>query len=92
MRAVWTLVIAFCFNSMYVYNDGAIVNDHPIRRSVYTAFGWLLIHLPLSAGLLIGGHVSATATYEDELSKPLRWLWGGGLGIGMLGMWVIGQM
>lgn len=34
LRAVWTLVIAFCFNSMYVYTDGAIDSVHPIRRSV----------------------------------------------------------
>lgn len=91
LRAVWTLVIAFCFNSMYVYNDGAINNVHPIRRSVYTAFAWLTIHLPLSAGLLIGGHVSAAST-GGELDTGRRWLWGGGLGTGMLGMWIIAQM
>ena len=91
LRAVWTLVIAFCFNSMYVYTDGSIVNDHPIRRSVYTAFPWLLIHLPLSAGLLIGGHVSAVSTYE-EMHVDHRWLWGGGLGVGMFCMWIIAQL
>lgn len=91
MRAVWTLVIAFCFNSMYVYTDGAIDNVHPIRRSVYTAFVWLLIHLPMSAGLLIGGHVSAVATSE-ELDSGRRWLWGGGLGFGTLCMWIIAQL
>lgn len=91
MRAVWTLVIAFCFNSMYVYTDGAITNTHPIRRSVYTAFAWLLIHLPMSAGLLIGGHVAAVSTGE-ELDSGKRWLWGGGLGFGTLCMWIIGQL
>ena len=92
MRAVWTLVIGFCFNSMYVYTDGCINNTHPIRRSVYTAFPWLLIHLPMSAGLLIGGHVSASSTFEDELSSGKRWLWGGGLGLGMFCMWIIAQL
>ena len=50
---------------MYVYNDGAIVNDHPIRRSVYTAFGWLLIHLPLSVALvvLMVVHIFVTLKY-----------------------------
>ena len=91
MRAVWTLVIAFCFNSMYVYNDGAVDSVHPVRRSVYTAFAWLLIHLPMSAGLLIGGHVSAVSTY-DELDSGKRWLWGGGLGFGTLCMWIIAQL
>jgi len=76
---------------MYVYTDGAIDNVHPVRRSVYTAFPWLLIHLPMSAGLLIGGHVSATSTLE-ELDGGKRWLWGGGLGFGTLCMWVIAQL
>lgn len=92
LRAVWTLVIGFCFNSMYVYTDGCINNTHPIRRSTYTAFPWLLIHLPMSAGLLIGGHVSAASTFEEELSSGKRWLWGGGLGVGMFCMWVIAQL
>lgn len=91
LRAVWTLVIAFCFNSMYVYTDGSIDNVHPIRRSVWTAFPWLLIHLPMSAGLLIGGHVSAYAVNE-ELETGHRWLWGGGLGVGMFCMWIISQL
>ncbi len=91
LRAVWTLVIAFCFNSMYVFTDGAIENDHPIRRSVWTAFPWLLIHLPMSAGLLIGGHVSAYGT-NHLMESGHRWLWGGGLGVGMLCMWVLAQL
>ncbi len=76
---------------MYVYEDGAISNYHPIRRSTYTAFAWLLIHLPMSAGLLIGGHVSAAST-ADELDSGLRWLWGGGLGLGTLCMWAVAEM
>lgn len=77
---------------MYVYKDGAISNIHPIRRSVFTAFPWLLIHLPLSAGLLIGGHVSAASTLDEEMGSGKRWLWGGGLGVGMAGMWIIAQL
>lgn len=76
---------------MYVYTDGAIDNTHPIRRSVWTAFPWLLIHLPMSAGLLIGGHVSAYAT-NHPMETAHRWLWGGGLGLGMLAMWVLAQL
>jgi hypothetical protein len=46
----------------------------------------------MSAGLLIGGHVSAASTFEHELSSGKRWLWGGGLGLGMFCMWVIAQL
>lgn len=81
-RAIWTLVIAFCFNSMYVYCDGSVQHTHPIRRAVWSAFAWLLIHLPLSAGLLVGGHISAATVRDEHLSPGQRWLFGGGLGIG----------
>ncbi|KAL1970228.1 hypothetical protein VTN77DRAFT_5388 [Rasamsonia byssochlamydoides] len=40
LRAVWTLVIAFCLNWMYVHNDGALKGTHPLRHSIYTAFSW----------------------------------------------------
>lgn len=88
MRAVWTLVIAFCFNSMYVYTDGAIKSVHPARRSVFTAFAWIMIHLPMSAGLLIGGHACAGAT-KEELNEGQRWLLSGGLAVGYLGMYLM---
>lgn len=92
LRAVETLIIAFCFNSMYVYCDGATENVHPIRRAVWSAFSWLLIHLPLSAGLMVGGHVSAATVPEEELNTGQRWLWGGGLGLGTFCLFLIGMM
>lgn len=97
LRAVWTLVIAFCFNSMYTNNDGGMQKVHPIRRSAWSAFAWLLVHLPISAGLLIGGHVSASSVAGSEeapdgLTPAQRWLWGGGLGSGMAGMWILAML
>ena len=89
LRGVWTLVIAFCFNSMYIYQDGAINSVHPARHNVWTAFLWLVLHLPMSAGLLIGGHVSATMTEEKPLREGQRWLWGGGLAVGFAALWIL---
>lgn len=92
LRAIWTLVIAFCFNSMYVYNDGCLKSVHPVRRHVGTAFAWILLHLPLSMGLLVGGHVSAAAVAEPEMGGGRRWLWGGGLSVSFAGMWILAQL
>lgn len=92
MRAVMTLVIAFNFNSMYVYFDGAVKTTHPIRRAVWSTFAWLLIHLPLSAGLLVGGHVSAATARDHHLSPGQRRLWGAGLGIGSLCLFLIAML
>ncbi|KIX02059.1 uncharacterized protein Z518_07998 [Rhinocladiella mackenziei CBS 650.93] len=89
LRAVETLIIAFCFNSMYVYCDGATESVHPIRRAVWSSFSWLLIHLPLSAGLMLGGHISAATVPEERLNSGQRWLWGGGLGLGTFCLFLI---
>lgn len=91
LRAVFTLIIAFCFNAMYVYGDGAIKSMHPARRSAISATTWLLIHLPMSGGLLIGGHVSASSTYH-EMDDGRRWLFGGGLAIGYFTLWVMSYL
>ena len=81
-----------CFNLMYVYGDGAVKSMHPARRSVFSAFAWLLVHLPMSAGLLIGGHACAGATRvegEDGLNDGQRWLLGGGLAAGFLALFLL---
>lgn len=74
---------------MYIYCDGSVQNTHPIRRAVWSSFAWLLIHLPLSAGLLVGGHISAATVRDDHLTIGQRWLWGGGLGIGTFCLFLI---
>lgn len=88
LRAVWTLVIAFCLNWLYTHADGALDTIHPLRHSVYTAFPWALIHLPLIASLLAGGHVAAQSVAEKEFEDPQRWLLCGGLGTGMILLYV----
>ncbi|OCL03947.1 hypothetical protein AOQ84DRAFT_417718, partial [Glonium stellatum] len=89
LRAVWTLVVAFCLNRPYVNADGAIDSAHPLHRAVWSAFTWILIHLPLNMGLLIGGHICAISVAQDELGSGERWLLGGGLGTGLLVLFII---
>lgn len=89
LKAVWTLVIAFCLNWLYVNGDGSIHTVHPIRRSALTAFSFFSLHMPMTAALLVGGHVAAISAGNDELDRGERWLLGGGLGIGMACLWVL---
>lgn len=92
LRAIWTLIIAFCLNWLYVHNDGSVENDHPLRHSIYTAFAFALIHLPLIASLLAGGHVAAASVAEQEFEEPQRWLLCAGLGIGMICLYIFALM
>lgn len=83
LRTVWTLVIAFCLNWLYLHADGALNCTHPIRHSVISGFAWTMLHLPLIACLLAGGHVAAVSSTE-EFEDPQRWLLCGSLGTGMI--------
>jgi hypothetical protein len=92
-RAVCTLIVAFSLNWLYVSGDGSLRSTHPIRRSVWTAFGFFLLHLPLSASFLIGGHLCAVSVGTEEFEYDgQRWLLGGGLGVGMFCLWVYGML
>ena len=89
LRAVWTLVLAFCLNWLYVNADGAIDSVDPLRKAVWSAFTWILIHLPLNMGLLIGGRICAVSVAQDELGSGKRRLWEGGPGTGLLVLFII---
>lgn len=92
VKAVATLVIAFCLNWIYVTGDGSLQGTHPIRRSAWTAFAFFLLHLPLSMSFLIGGHISAVSVHLKEFEDGQRWLLGGGLGVGMFCLWIFGML
>ena len=93
LKAVCTLVVAFTLNWIYASGDGGGPQSvHPIRHSVWAGFGYFLLHLPLSASFLIGGHVAAVCVDVDHLPVGQRWLLGGGLGTGMACLWVYGML
>jgi low temperature requirement protein LtrA len=93
LRAVWTLVIAFCLNWLYVHGDGSLICIHPLRHNVVAAFTWVGIHLPLVASLLAGGHAAASsAASGDDYHHPEIWLLCAGIGIGMICLWAIGLL
>ncbi|OQE21773.1 hypothetical protein PENSTE_c011G07966 [Penicillium steckii] len=88
LRAVWTLVIAFCLNWLYTHADGSMESTHPLRHNVYTGFSFAVLHLPLIASLLAGGHVAAASVAEEDFEDPQRWLLCEGLGVGMVCLYV----
>lgn len=89
LRAIWTLVIAFCLNWMYVHGDGSLQSVHPLRHSVRAAYAWVFLHMPLVASLLAGGHVAANTSGDEEPHHEELWLMCGGLGVGAISLWLI---
>ena len=92
VKAVCTLVVAFCLNWIYASGDGSVQATHPIRRSAWTAFGFFVLHLPLSASFLIGGHMCAVSTKVHQFQDGERWLLGGGLAVGLFCLWFYGML
>ena len=93
LRAIWTLVIAFCLNWMYVHGNGSLTQVHPLRHSVWHACLWVFLHLPLFASFLAGGHAAATAAeWHEEYHHEKLWLLCGGLGTGMIMLWLIATL
>lgn len=84
MRAIWTLIIAFCLNWMYVHNDGSLQGLHPLKYDIIASFLWITLHLPLVASLLAGGHVASTSAKGDDFDDAHRWLLCASLGTGMI--------
>lgn len=92
VKAVCTLIIAFSLNWIYASGDGSVQATHPIRRSGWTAFGFFLLHLPLAASFLIGGHICAVSTRLEQFEDGQQWLLCGGLGVGLFCLWVYGML
>lgn len=89
LRAIWTLIIAFCLNWMYNHNDGALESLHPLKTSTFASFAWVTLHLPLTACLLVAGHVSAISAKVDVVHGGELWILCGGLGAGLVCLYVI---
>lgn len=62
LLALWTLVFAFALNWMYVNGDGSLRPRHPLTCSYPAAMQRLLLHNPLLASLLAGGHVAVESS------------------------------
>jgi hypothetical protein len=93
LHAIWTLIIAFCLNWMYVHGSGSLEQIHPLKHSVIHAYAWVFLHLPLVACLLAGGHAAATtAAYHEEYHHQEMWLLCGGLGGGVIMLWLIASL
>ncbi|KAK9465489.1 bacterial low temperature requirement A protein-domain-containing protein [Lipomyces arxii] len=61
-RAVCVLVTAYCFSWFYFRGEGSSKAVHALRRNYYTAYAWLLIHIPLILSLILAADASGDLT------------------------------
>ncbi|KAI9803543.1 MAG: hypothetical protein M1825_001886 [Sarcosagium campestre] len=53
-KAILGLIQAFCFNWMYFEIDGDNLFQHAIRRSIWSSFIWITMHLPFILCYVLG--------------------------------------
>lgn len=71
-KAIALLINAFIFLELYSHKDGSVKATHAMRRSVSTAIGYIYIHFPLIAALLIVGDAGADLAKLDEAYEEER--------------------
>ncbi|KAF8536613.1 hypothetical protein BDD12DRAFT_982624 [Trichophaea hybrida] len=77
-RAAISLIIAFCLCWLYTASDGSRENPvtgvHALRWKISHALQWIMLHLPLSASLLIAGDICAVFVRygHDEVGIETR--------------------
>ncbi|CCH45731.1 putative membrane protein [Wickerhamomyces ciferrii] len=65
-KGIALLVQAFVILELYSHKDGSIKAVHAMRRSAFTAIGFIYIHFPLIASLLLVGDAGADLVKEHE--------------------------
>ncbi|CAO1638383.1 unnamed protein product [Parajaminaea phylloscopi] len=91
-RAIMAVVLALCFQLLYMIGSSSKQIVHPIRHSGRRAITWFNVHLPLVCALTLCGDVMAEFVAEELVEQPLRWMLCESYAIGMIGLWVLAMI
>jgi hypothetical protein len=82
LHGLWTLVIAFGLNWIYLNYDGSLQYIHPVGHKFSTGMTWILLHHLLLASLIAGGRVAAAiSTKNEKVTMARAWLLCGSLSL-----------
>lgn len=91
-RAIMAVVIAMCFQLLYMLGASSKAIVHPIRHSMTSALLWFNIHLPIVCALTLCGDVMAEMIAESEVERPLAWLVCESYAVAMVGLWALAMI
>lgn len=66
-RAICVLVTAYCLCWFYFRGEGSNKAVHALRRSVFSAYGWIYAHIPLILSLIISADAAGALTKSHQL-------------------------
>ena len=91
-KAIMALVIAFCFQLMYMNGAWSKRIIHPLRYSVIRAMCFFSIHLPIVSSLTLCGDALADFIREEHVPSGVRWLACESYAVGIIMLWCLAML
>lgn len=86
------VILAFCFQLLYMQGCGSKRIDHPIRYKVERGIAFFTLHLPIVCALTLCGDSMADFVRESHVESAVRWIACETYAIGMIGMWCLATL
>ncbi|SPO20974.1 uncharacterized protein UTRI_00451 [Ustilago trichophora] len=83
-RVILTVVVAFVLHGIYCCGAGSRRITHPIRRTMWHALPYFVLHLPLVSAITLCGDATAELVKENEVAQGIRWIFSATYTIGMV--------
>ena len=83
-RVTLTVVVAFVLHGIYCCGAGSRRITHPIRRTMWYALPWFVLHPPLVSAITLCGDATAELVKENEVAQGVRWIFASTYAIGLV--------
>jgi low temperature requirement protein LtrA len=91
-KAIMALIIAFCFQLMYMNGAWSKRITHPLRHSVKHAMGFFTLHLPIVSSLTLCGDALADFIKEERVPSGVRYLACESYAVGTIMLWCLAML
>lgn len=91
-RAVMAVILAFCFQLLYMQGSGSKAIDHPLRYEIRRGIAYITLHLPIVCALTLCGDSMADFVRNARVESSIRWIACETYAIGMIGMWCLAML
>lgn len=91
-KAIMALVVAFCFQLMYMNGGYSKRITHPLRHSTRHAMAFFSMHLPILSSLTLCGDAMADLIKEERVSSGVRYLACESYAVGTIMLWCLAML
>ncbi|UZJ51961.1 hypothetical protein CBS101457_001281 [Exobasidium rhododendri] len=91
-RAILAVIIAFCFQLLYMQGAGSNRITHPIRYKWLNGILYFTLHLPLVSAMTLCGDSMADLVRDEHVSNSIRWIACETYAISMIALWSLAMI